>query len=96
MKTIEVNGYLTLTPYGNYVFSTCSMKGEPGWVDVKPVQFTVEIPPGFDPVQAQVDSLRTSIAEVKKEAAAKVTALETRIANLLCIENSPSSEEVTA
>jgi hypothetical protein len=59
-----------------------------GYVHIGEATITVDVPPERELVDSKVASLREEISKARADSTAKVTQLEGRIQQLLCIENS--------
>ena len=64
-----------------------------GYTYIAEATVTVEIPSERELIDSKVAAMREEIKTVRANATAKVTNLEGQIQQLLCIENSPVSEQ---
>ena len=64
----------------------------PEYVLIQPHEFEVEIPDDFDPRPGMIDGLRKQQQQTLADAQLKVTRIEERIQQLLCIEHKPEVE----
>lgn len=61
-----------------------------GWTFIGNAEVTVELVDKNTLIDNKVSALRAEAANIRAEAAAKVTRIEGKIQQLLCIENNPS------
>ena len=70
---------------GSWSFFSCDMS-EYGYILVMPYELTVDLPEDYDPVKAEVESLRKAQKAIRAELTRKGEMLEERIQSLLAIE----------
>ena len=94
MKTItkDMTIYLTAKDWlgeGNYDYDIqFSDMSEYGYIFVakKEIEFSMEVPEGFDPVNGHIDALKAEKQRIAGEAQIKMNNLEEQIQSLLAIE----------
>lgn len=91
METIKIEGFILKTPYGDkdFTFSVGEMS-KYGYLTVCPHSFEFTVPAEFNPIAAEVSMLEKKLDEMNDEHAHQVKVVKDRIANLLCIEYTPS------
>ena len=67
----------------------CTDMSKYGSTPICPVEIEFETPDDFNPVAAEIESLRKTQRENRAEAQAKDNAIEARIAELSCLEYRP-------
>lgn len=90
---VTVNGFLIQCKYSwrkeaEYIVVTHEWNDE-DHATVMPYSFEVEIPESFNPIPVKVAALKIERTEVNKEFANKLMVIDTKINNLLAIENKP-------
>ena len=91
MDAIKIEGFILKSPHGadHYSFAQHTME-KYGYITVCPYTLEFTIPAEFNPIAAEVAVLNKKIDDMNAEHGQQIKAIKDRIANLLCLEYTPS------
>lgn len=87
-QTLEIKGFIMVSEHGFITFAVSEMP-DYGYTTIMPHTITATVPTEFNPVAAEVSAIEKKLNAMASEYHSKAAQLKERIANLLCLENSP-------
>lgn len=88
-QTVEIAGFILESEYEYTTWAQHEMSDR-GYTTIIPHTITFTVPADFNPVAAEIAAIEKKMDSMADEYHSKVAQLKERIANLLCIENSPA------
>lgn len=84
-KQVEVNGWIHLTPYNSWTFTTNEDMSDYGYAMLMPYTINVEVPPGFDPTAQRIAALEKKREKLRREFQEEVMRVNEEISKLQAI-----------
>lgn len=90
-QTVTVDGFVMISEYGYLTWHTSEMDD---YTTITPHTITFTVPAGYNAVASEIAAIDKKLDTMADEYHGKVTQLNQRKNDLLCIENSPAEEFV--
>lgn len=85
LKKVEIKGWIHLTPYDQWTFSTSEDMTDYGYAMLMPYTISTEVPRGFDPTAQRIAALEKKRDALRKKFQEEVMKVNEEISKLQAI-----------